>query len=197
MTYTYDTQGNLITATDGTGVTTLTYDTGDRLASVTYPNGQSLNYTYDTVGRRSQMVVKQGSSVTQTVNYTYNTLGQLTKLTDGSNNLIVSYTYNNVGELAREDKADGTYSTDTYDADGHLLDLINYAANGSIDSSFTYTYNALGQERPWRRTTEPGRTATTMPASWCTRPSARPIPVFPARTSVIPITQPAISPRRL
>ena len=44
-------------------------------------------YTYDTVGRRSQMVAKQGSTVTQTVNYTYNTLGQLTKLTDGSNNL--------------------------------------------------------------------------------------------------------------
>ena len=50
MSYTYDPQGNLITATDGTGVTTLTYDTGDRLESVTYPNGQSLNYTYDTVG---------------------------------------------------------------------------------------------------------------------------------------------------
>ena len=56
--------------------------------------------------------------MTQTVNYTYNTLGQLTKLTDGSNNLIVSYTYNNVGELTREDKGDGTYSTDTYDKDG-------------------------------------------------------------------------------
>ena len=145
MTYTYDPQGNLITATDGTGVTRLTYDTGDRLLSVTYPNGQSLTYTYDTVGRRSQMVVKQGSSVTHTVIYTYNTLGQLTKLTDGSNNLIVSYTYNNVGELAREDNADGTYSTDAYDPDGHLLALVNYAANGSIDSSFTYTYNALGQ----------------------------------------------------
>ena len=111
MTYTYDAQGNLITATDATGVTTLTYDAGDRLTSVTYPDGQSLTYTYDAVGLRTQMVVKQGSTVTQTVNYTYNTLGQLTKLTDGSDNLIVSYTYNNVGELTREDKGDGTYST--------------------------------------------------------------------------------------
>ena len=111
MTYTYDSQGNLITATDPSGVTTLTYDSGDRLTGVAYPDGQSIDYTYGLAGLRSQMVEKPGSTVTETVNYTYNSLGQLTKLTDGSGNLIISYTYNNVGELTREDKGDGTYTT--------------------------------------------------------------------------------------
>ncbi len=47
------------------------------------------------------MVEKSGSTVTETVNYAYNTTAQLTKLTDGSGNLIISYTYNALGELTR------------------------------------------------------------------------------------------------
>ncbi len=119
MTYTYDPQGNLITATDGTGITKLTYDR--RLAGQRELPDWPLTYTYDTACSAARTVVMQVWSVTQTVKYTYNTLGQLTKLTDGSNNPIVTYIYNNVGVLDRENKADGTYSTDAYDPDGHLL----------------------------------------------------------------------------
>ena len=42
MTYTYDAAGNLITATDASGITTLTYNSADQLTSVTYPDGLSL-----------------------------------------------------------------------------------------------------------------------------------------------------------
>ena len=78
-----------------------------------YPDGLSLEFTYNAGGQRTQMVEMSGTTVTETVNYSYNALGQLAELTDGSGNLIVSYTYNDLGELTREDKGDGTYTTYT------------------------------------------------------------------------------------
>ena len=60
-TFTYDTHGNLITATDAAGTITLTYDSGDRLTEVAYPNGQSLTYTYNSGGQRIQMVEQNGA----------------------------------------------------------------------------------------------------------------------------------------
>ena len=38
-TFTYDAHGNLTSATDSTGTTTLTYDADDRLTQITYPSG--------------------------------------------------------------------------------------------------------------------------------------------------------------
>jgi RHS repeat-associated protein len=144
-TYAYDSHGNLTTATDAAGVTTLTYNSADLLTGVSYPTGLSLQYTYDAGGRRTQMVELSGSTVTYTVNYSYTASGQLSRLTDGSGNLIIAYTYNTQGELTREDKGDGTYTTYTYDAEGNILDLVNDSAGGQVDSSFAYTYNALGE----------------------------------------------------
>ena len=124
MSYTYDSLGNLISATDPSGTTTMTYIDGSRLATVTYSDGLSLDYTYDAGGQRTQMVEMSGKQrVVYTVNYSYNTVGQLSKLTDGSGSLIISYSYNAVGEVSREDKGDGTYSTYTYDGMGDVLDL--------------------------------------------------------------------------
>ena len=145
-TYTYDNHANLITATDASGITTLTYNSSGDLTGISYPNGLALTYSYNSIGLRTQMVEKSGSTVTETVNYTYNALDELTKLTDGSGTLIIKYTYNNVGAVTREDKGDGTYTTYSYDAVGNLVDLTNFAAGGTVDSSFQYTYNTLDEE---------------------------------------------------
>jgi RHS repeat-associated protein len=146
QTFTYDAHGNLLTAeTFGaggtlTGTTTLTYNAANELTSVTYPNGQFLDFTYNAAGQRIQSVDQSGF----TVNYTYDALGRLSELNDGSSNLIVQYTYNNVGELTEKLNGNGTSTTYAYDAAGDLTQEVNFApGEASINSSFTYTYNVL------------------------------------------------------
>ena len=101
-----------------------------------------LKFTYNAAGQRTSMVDQTGF----TTNYTYDAVGRLSKLTDGSGNLIVTYTYDANGRLSEKTNGNGTYTTYQYDADGNVLHLINYAPGGTINSRFDYTYNALGLE---------------------------------------------------
>jgi RHS repeat-associated protein/uncharacterized repeat protein (TIGR01451 family) len=147
--FTYDAHSNLLTAQTFnaagalTGTTTLTYNAAKELLSITYPYGRHLSFIYDpTTGQRTQSVDQNGF----TVNYSYDALGRLSQLTDGSGNLIVAYTYNSVGQLAAKQNGNSTSTIYAYDATGNLTSLVNYAADGrTVNSSFTYTYNLLGQ----------------------------------------------------
>ena len=56
------------------------------------------------IGQRTQSVDQTGF----TVNYTYDSLGRLSELTDGSGNLIVQYTYDAAGNLIQKDMGNGT-----------------------------------------------------------------------------------------
>jgi RHS repeat-associated protein len=154
-TFTYDVQGNMLAANTFnaagtlTGTTTLTYNTdaqgqdiGSELASITYPDGQYLKFTYDTAGQRTASEDQSGF----TVNYHYDTLGRLSELTDGSNNLIAKYMYNDVGELETKLNGNGTSTSYHYDAAGDLTSEVNYAPDGkTVNSSFSYRYNVLGE----------------------------------------------------
>ena len=52
VTYTYDNNGTMITATDGSGTTTYTYDYENRLTNVDIDGTMAATYTYDALGRR-------------------------------------------------------------------------------------------------------------------------------------------------
>ena len=147
--YAYDDRGNLTSATDAQNrVTTFVYGVDlnnpndpDLLTEVEYPDGTFLKFTYDAGGRRIRSVDQTGF----TVNYTYDALGRLSKLTDGSGNLIVQYTYDAAGNLVQKDMGNGTRTVYTYDGDGDVLSITNYAPDHTTVNSFDdYTYDALG-----------------------------------------------------
>jgi RHS repeat-associated protein len=140
--YTYDARNNLLTASDATGITTFTYDSADRMTSVSYPGGKSLTFTYDAGGRRTSMVDQSG----YTVNYAYTPAGDLSQLTDGSNQPVVTYHYDAARRLQEQDNANGTFTTYEYDAAGNLMHLVNHAPGGAANSRFDYTYDLRGQE---------------------------------------------------
>ena len=73
MSYSYNPQGELISATDPAGTTNLTYNTAGELTGVAYPTGLSLAYSYNSGGQRTKLVEMSGTTVTQTVEYEYNT----------------------------------------------------------------------------------------------------------------------------
>jgi RHS repeat-associated protein len=148
----YDARNNLASLTDSSGILTFSYDAGDRLTRVSYPNGRALDYTYDSAGRRIRMV----DQTSFTVNYTYDSLSRLATLTDAADNLIVRYSYDAVGRLFRKDLGNGGFTTYDYDSTGQMLLLINHAPGGTIDSRFAYTYDAVGRRE----------TMTTLDGVW-------------------------------
>jgi YD repeat-containing protein len=141
--FTYDDRGNLRTATDASGTTTLDWDpVADRLNKITYPGGRFLQFFYDRGGDlRTRMVDQSGFTVV----YSYYDDGSLKELRDGQNNLIVHYDYYLDGRLRRKDLGNGTYTTYEYDPAGELLHLVNYAPGGAVNSRFDYTYDDLGR----------------------------------------------------
>jgi RHS repeat-associated protein/uncharacterized repeat protein (TIGR01451 family) len=147
--FAYDLHGNLVTAktfdAQGTltGTTTLTYNAANELLSIAYPNGQYLDFSYNpATGQRTQSVDQDGF----TVSYSYDTLGRLSELKDGSGSRIVQYSYNDLGQLAGKLNGNGTSTVYAYDRASDLQSIVNYAPDGkTVNSSFTYTYNLLGE----------------------------------------------------
>lgn len=137
--YTYDTRGNLISATNTAGTTTLSYNADDRVESITYPGGQSVHYTYDDAGRRASVGDHDGN----VANYHYDVLGRLSRVTDGVGVEIVGYTYDTGNLPSRVDHANGVSTTYAYDDEARVIGVVNRGADSSIVSQFDYTYNTL------------------------------------------------------
>jgi RHS repeat-associated protein len=139
--YGYDAFGNITqqrkTELGVTYITSYAYDAGNRLTSVTYPDGRNVTYTRDAVGRIS--------GVTTTVN--------------GSNQTIVSgRTYRADGLLLTQNYGNGLNETRTYDLQGRLTNqalgtadtrVYGFDANSNVTSAQnafqtgSYGYDAL------------------------------------------------------
>jgi hypothetical protein len=172
-TYTYDTDGNLLTwskDTDANGnaneITTYTYDTDGNLLISSYdtdadgePNEITTN-TYDTDG--NQLISSYDAdadgepNISQTS--TYDTDGNLLTFSydadaDGEPNEITTYTYDTDGNLliySYDDDANGepnTISTSTYNTDGNpLTSSYDAGADGNPNIIETYTYDTDGNQ---------------------------------------------------
>ncbi len=150
MTYAYNDVGNLTSVTDPTGTTTFTYFDNHLLKKITYPTGLFLEYSYDTLGRRTSMIDQDGrweygydktgqliSAIFTSTNpdipdrsvaYSYDAAGNRTEIvTDGSTE---TYTTNSLNQY---DQAGDTHFT--YDADGNLVTRTTSAG------TTTFTYN--------------------------------------------------------
>ena len=139
--YTYDTRGNLTSATDSTGTTTFTYYANDYLTRIDYPGGQWLAFTYDAGGRCSSSTDQLGHEL----HYQYDSAGRLSTITDESGSQVMHYDYDAAGRLSRKTLGNGVYTTYEYDAASQLLHLVNYAPDGSVVSRFDYTYDSRGR----------------------------------------------------
>ncbi|MBN2441881.1 MAG: hypothetical protein JXJ04_11055 [Spirochaetales bacterium] len=152
ITYNYDQSGNMIAADDTfTGQITMEYNTQNLLTKIVYPGGQWFEYEYDYAQRRTKRRDNDG----EIINYIY-TNGELTSLTDGMDNVIISYEYDVAGNLKTELKGNGTRTSYEYNSTGQLINLINYSPENNIVSSFEYGYDDNGNRTSM--TTEEGTT---------------------------------------
>jgi YD repeat-containing protein len=134
--FTYDSFGN--TTSVGAGSNTLasyTYNSNNgKLNTLTYGNGFSEKYIYDTLDRISEIQYNTGSGgAYETVyEYAYNTEGQLHSVTDKTSGEVTVYEYDSAGRLQRSVVYDGDsyrnlYSSSIiYDEDSRIEYLFNY-----------------------------------------------------------------------
>ncbi len=134
-TYTYDSAGRQATVTDvNGGTTTTTYTPGGRKKTVTDPDGGVTTYTYDSSGRTSTVQNPDGGVTTTT----YTPQGWVASSTDASG-LTTSYTYDAAGRQLTSTTPDGVVTTRTYTLRGELA-----TQQTGSDGTVSYTYNGDG-----------------------------------------------------
>ena len=158
ITYTYDWMSNVSTVADAEGTRTFAYNyttTGHPgLVSVTVPGivNRNVNYTYDSYGRKTAMILKNNSTPEFTNNYAYNaTSGRLATVGDGT--YTANYTYQSgtglltQNQITRDsDSAVMTTHNRTYDTrtnNYHQLTAAN--TTGQTTRTYTYVYNSKDQ----------------------------------------------------
>lgn len=134
ISYAYDSNSRLASATVDTQVTTLSYDTSGNVASVTDPagvttpvvprivttvtdrNGKPSVHTFDP----NYNLLSVKDELNHTTSYTYDSANRVTSVTDPLNRTS-SYTYDAQGNVLTATDPAGKESTFTYDARNNLL----------------------------------------------------------------------------
>ena len=152
-TYQYDVDGFLTTRTQGADITTYDYSIRGELLNVTLPDGTSIEYINDPLGRRIAKKVK-GVTVEK---YLWQGLTRLLAVYDGTDNLLMRFEYAD-GRMPVAMTKDGTTYYLTYDqvgslrlvadADGNVVKRIDYDSFGNIisdtDPSFEVPFGFAG-----------------------------------------------------
>lgn len=136
-TFTYDTVGRLMKATDsasGAGTIDFAYDLLDRLIQETTPQG-TVAYQYDVLGRRTQMT----ANGQQPTNYQYDAASRLTRVAQGS--LLAALGYDNANRRTSLSYSNNTTTSYAYDLASRLTGITHNGPSGIIEA-LTYTYDA-------------------------------------------------------
>ena len=166
--YSYDPNGNQLSANDSSGTITSNYDEAGRLADSTDSSGAEANFTYDSDGNILQRTAASGplaSNPNYQTQYSYDAADRLISETDPAGRSY-SFYYDNRGNLRGTQYPNGTFSWADTNPLGELSDLYN--RHGTISSATTsapadsspladyaYSYNLDG-----RRTEEDFTTGT-------------------------------------
>jgi len=135
-TYTYDPHGNVLTVTDGSGVTiAYEYDSLHRKISQSDELGNSWNWEYDKLGNLTKSTDAE-SNITQ---YEYDPLSRLVSVTDSAAKKM-EYEYDNVGNLTQIKDGGGRIITKKfYDAANRLI-----RKEDGLTNAYIYDYDGAG-----------------------------------------------------
>ena len=136
----YNAAGQLMQASDGTGVRTYQYNTLGQRTSMTDPRGNT-SATYDNLGNLLTQTDVSGRQITNSPN----TLGQLASVKDGSDNATAIYTYNVDGKINTATYPNGTKTTYGYDNAGRVAGLAHTNSSGNVLVGYAAQYDSGGR----------------------------------------------------
>ena len=164
---TFDSRGNILTATDSAGhVTTNTYDSSNNLLSqsqqlnstttvtttytyngfgevltVTDPLGNVTTNAYDSHGNLTSVTspAPNGSTAASVTHFAYNSLGELTSITDPLSH-VTTMTYTTAGLIATITDAQSNVTTYAYDSQGNRTSVTD-----ALSHQTTFAYDAMSR----------------------------------------------------
>src|SRR5262249_36726806 len=151
-TQTYDTMNRLSTLTSSlTGQFTFGYDALGRRTSLTRPNSVNTSYSYNSLSRLLSVLHQNGTTTLDGATYTYDNAGNRTGKTNKLNNITEQYTYDAIYQLKQVTQGATTTESYTYDVVGNRLTSLgvpSYTYNSSNEltssSAASYTYDNNG-----------------------------------------------------
>ena len=128
ISYGYNGFGELVSVTNGTMLTTYSYDeygnlTSENIVSIEEKIGETTlkTYEHDIMGRVSKVIYPDSTATSGFDEYTYNTAGDLSNFKDRNGNNTV-YTYDFMGNILTE-TVDGKTITYTYDLNRNITNV--------------------------------------------------------------------------
>ena len=151
-TYTYNKNGQLLSDETDDFTTSYSYNAGGMITSLTTSDGtnqiQSHSYQYLPNGNISQKQSTVGTQSTQ-YNYQYDDAGRLTQEQYGTETKAYTYDpYGNRLQMTLSGTQSGTVGY-TYDANNRLLKMTNNA--GGTTEEINYTYDNNGNQISWMK----------------------------------------------
>lgn len=149
--YIPDPNGNRLSKTDESGlVTSYDYDELNQLTQALYPNGRTVEYSYDAAGNRTDVTDSQVQTPdTQTKDYIYDYENRLIQYQD--DNQTITYNYDGDGNLIERTVTEGT-NTDTYeyfyDYSAGLPRLLVETKNETETYNYIYAGRLLARKGP-------------------------------------------------
>src|SRR5207248_126680 len=141
--YAYDSDGHRSSMTDGTGTTSYSYDSLERLSTVTNGAGAVVSYGYDA---DNEVTTTTYPGRNQTVTQTWDGAGQESSVTDWLAH-TTTFSYDGDGNLQTQALPNTTTISSTYDPADNLLttkDALNSNPNSPF-ASVAYGYNRDNQ----------------------------------------------------
>ncbi len=135
----YDVDGNRITLTDGSGTSSFTYDSLNRMTSAVDGSGATASYGYDLAGHLTGLTYPNG----QTVNRGYDSAGNLTSVTDWLGH-TTHFSYDANSNLTGNGYPNGVDSSLAYDDADHVTAIAD-TNGGNTLANFNYTRDAVAQ----------------------------------------------------
>ncbi len=145
LTYAYDGVGNLTSFTDGGGTVTYAYTAVNLLQTLTEPGGFQTTFTYDDMYHRTGTAYPNGVTMAQT----YDSAGRLTSIVGKQGaTTLTSFAYTYAGAAGADtalrqtatDK-DGNTTTYGYDALNRLTGAQTKASGGAVTTTYAYAYD--------------------------------------------------------
>ena len=162
VSFTYDNEGNNLTATDRLGRTVkMEYDKVGNLLSKTYPNGvvvrynynknyelistvsasgSETKYEYDRIGRNTAII----DALDHRTEFTYNSHSQLESMTDAKG-YTYTYTYYDCGNRSAVKYANRIVISYNYDELNRLISEKALDKQGGLVAKYEYTLGAAGE----------------------------------------------------
>ena len=137
-TFTYDPNGNVLTATNAAGTVTFDYDNLNRVISVS-ENGYTYGYEYDADGNRSAVIYPDGEKAL----YEFDKLDKISKITEPQGE-TTTYRYDYEGRVMKVTYPDGASSSYDYNRAGMLMQQRDVADDGVAIRDLTYAYDDKG-----------------------------------------------------